>query len=80
MTVVWLRPPNAPADGGKREVGVLAREVHGDLARPDERGRRGCGESSSSRVMREGLADGVLDRLERGRAGPAPARPAARGP
>src|SRR5262245_42947479 len=49
---------------GEREVGVLAREVHGDLARPHEAGGAAGGQQLVARDV-EGLADRVLDRLER---------------
>ena len=41
-TVVWLRPPKRAPMAGRVSVGVLAREVHGDLAWPGERAPRGC--------------------------------------
>ena len=37
-TVVWLRPPKARPIGRQRRVGVLAHEVHRDLARPGDAG------------------------------------------
>ena len=43
-TVVWSRPPNCLADRRQRLAGELAREVHGDLARPGDARGAGAGE------------------------------------
>ena len=50
MTVVWLRLPKARPIAGRRRVGQLAREVHGDLA--GERDRLGAARARAARPSR----------------------------
>ena len=54
----------ARADGRERLVGVLAREVHGDLPRPGDPGGA-AGESELVAGEAEGLGSDVLDRAPR---------------
>src|SRR3954452_19918493 len=71
-----VAPTEAPADLGERELGRLAREVHGDLAGPDQ-ARGAAGGEQLAAGDAEGLADRVLDRLDGwGRRGAAAGRAA----
>ena len=55
-----VAPAEARADRGEGLAGVLAREVHRDLARPGH-ARRAAGDRSSSRREAEGVGGEVLD-------------------
>src|SRR4029077_21119618 len=57
-----------PADGGQRLVGELAREIHGELARPRDTTRAVAGEELGGREL-EVLANRGLDVGQRSRPG-----------